>query len=207
MEKQPLTSRQKEILELMESFLRDNGYPPTVREICKASGLRSPRSVSQHLQALERKGYIERGRDKSRAIRFLHAPINGGASSEEIVRLPLMGKVAAGATTSLASLDDATYCIDRHLVEGDQSFLMKVEGDSMLPALATGQYVLLTPSGNRRDPLSRGDIVVVRQPMRNDPPGTQTNCIPVTGSRQVFNESARTCFGGAMAACLGRFFP
>jgi signal peptidase I len=44
----------------------------------------------------------------------------------------------------------------------------KVEGDSMLPALATGQYVLLTPSGNRRNPLSRGDIVVVRHPLRND---------------------------------------
>ncbi len=159
MEKQPLTSRQKEILELMESFLRDNGYPPTVREICKASGLRSPRSVSQHLQALERKGYIERGRDKSRAIRFLHAPINGGASSEEIVRLPLMGKVAAGATTSSASLDDATYCIDRHLVEGDQSFLMKVEGDSMINAhIMEGDYIIVNPESAAEN----DDVVVAR---------------------------------------------
>ena len=65
MEKQVLTSRQKEILEYMVSFTQELGYPPTVREICKATGLRSPRSVSQHLKALERKGWIARGRDKS----------------------------------------------------------------------------------------------------------------------------------------------
>jgi len=143
----------------MESFLCDCGYPPTVREICKATGLRSPRSVSQHLVALERKGYIERGRDKSRAIRFLQSPVGGGASREEIIRLPLVGKVSAGAATSAPSIDDATYCVDRHLVEGDRSFLMKVEGDSMINAhIMEGDYIVVDP-----DPATQsGDIVVAR---------------------------------------------
>jgi repressor LexA len=74
MERLPLTPRQEEILEFLGAYTRDNGYPPTVREICAATGLKSPRSVSQHLQALEKKGYIERGRNKSRAIRFLQDP-------------------------------------------------------------------------------------------------------------------------------------
>jgi repressor LexA len=143
----------------MDSFARDNGYPPTVREICKATGLRSPRSVSQHLQALERKGYIERGRDKSRAIRFLHTSINTGASSGAVVRLPLMGKVAAGVATSMDALEDATYNIDRQLVDGDQSFLMKVEGDSMINAhIMEGDYIVVNPEPATKN----GDVVVAR---------------------------------------------
>jgi len=85
MEKLPLTTRQREILEYMGSFTRESGYPPTVREICSATGLRSPRSVSQHLQSLERKGYIQRGRDKSRAIRFLHRPDSLGLAGADAV--------------------------------------------------------------------------------------------------------------------------
>jgi len=159
MEKLPLTSRQEEILDFMESFARDQGYPPTVREICKATGLRSPRSVSQHLQALERKGYIERGRDKSRAIRFLRASAAGNVNGDDIVSLPLMGKVAAGVATSPEALDDATYHVDRRLVEGDQSFLMKVEGDSMINAhIMEGDYIVVNP-----DPATaNGDVVVAR---------------------------------------------
>ena len=61
MEKRPLTSRQREIRDFMEAFTRDSGYPPTVREICAVTGLKSLRSVSQHLQALERKGIFGAG--------------------------------------------------------------------------------------------------------------------------------------------------
>ena len=159
MKKQPLTSRQEEILEHMESFTRDHGYPPTVREICKATGLRSPRSVTQHLQALERKGYIERARDKSRAIRFLHKPITGAGIGEQVVRLQVVGKAAAGAAMSPERIDQSTFYIDRHLVEGDHPFLMKVEGDSMIGAhIMEGDYIVVNP-----DPATEnGDIVVAR---------------------------------------------
>jgi len=160
MDKQPLTDRQKEILEFMESFVRDNGYPPTVREMCKATGLKSPRSVSQHLQALERKGYIERGRDKSRAIRFLQPSIILGGSGEEVVRLPFMGNVAAGMATSAAFAGGkGTYCIDRDLVEGEKSFLMKVQGDSMINAhIVEGDYIIVDPVTETH----HGDLVVAR---------------------------------------------
>ena len=88
MEKLPPTIRQKEILDYLGVHTRDYGYPPTVREICRATGLKSPRSVSQHLQALERKGYIHRGRDKSRAIRFLHRPDSlGPHAPDQVVAL------------------------------------------------------------------------------------------------------------------------
>ncbi|MCI0452589.1 MAG: transcriptional repressor LexA [Candidatus Latescibacteria bacterium] len=161
MEKLPLTIRQKEILEYLGVHTRDYGYPPTVREICRATGLKSPRSVSQHLQALERKGYIHRGRDKSRAIRFLHKPDSLGTNgSDHAVALPLLGRVAAGlAVNNSSETDGLSYYVDRTLFSGDGNFLMKVEGDCMVDAhIVEGDLIVVSPD---REAAS-GDVVVAR---------------------------------------------
>jgi repressor LexA len=160
MDRQPLTSRQQEILDYLESFTQRVGYPPTVREICKATGLKSPRSVSQHLQALERKGYIHRGRDKSRAIRFLHKSITAGSAIPDgVVALPVLGKVSAGQPLTASEAGDLTYLVDRQLVEGDKSFLLKVEGNSMIDAhIMEGDYIVITPEPEA----ATGDIVVAK---------------------------------------------
>ncbi|HXV13410.1 MAG TPA: transcriptional repressor LexA [Candidatus Krumholzibacteria bacterium] len=160
MEKLPLTIRQKEILEYLGVHTRDYGYPPTVREICRATGLKSPRSVSQHLQALERKGYIHRGRDKSRAIRFLHRPDSLGSNgSDHAVALPLKGHVAAGLAVNGNEVDGASYYVDRGLFSGDGNFLMKVEGDCMVDAhILEGDLIVVSPE---REAAS-GDVVVAR---------------------------------------------
>ncbi len=157
MERRPLTSRQREILDFMESFTREHGYPPTVREICAATGLRSPRSVSQHLQALERKGYIARGRDKSRAIRFLHRNVT--ANADDLVCLRLEGRAAAGSHGTSEATDSFCLRIDRQLVDGSNSFLLRVEGDSMRGAhIVEGDYIVVDP-----DPcVEHGDVVVAR---------------------------------------------
>lgn len=160
MEKLPLTIRQKEILEYLGVHTRDYGYPPTVREICRATGLKSPRSVSQHLQALERKGYIHRGRDKSRAIRFLERPESLGANgSDHAVALPLKGVVAAGLAAMGSHVPDASYYVDRGLFAGDGNFLMKVEGDCMVDShILEGDLIVVAPAGSA----SSGDIVVAK---------------------------------------------
>ncbi len=160
MEKLPLTIRQKEILEYLGVHTRDYGYPPTVREVCRATGLKSPRSVSQHLQALERKGYIQRGRDKSRAIRFLHRPDSLGPNgSEHAVALPLKGVVAAGLAAMGSEAADASYYVDRALFAGDGNFLMRVEGDCMVDAhILEGDLIVVAPV---REAAS-GDVVVAR---------------------------------------------
>ncbi len=161
MEKLPLTSRQKEILEYLGSHTRDFGYPPTVREICRATGLKSPRSVSQHLQALERKGYIHRGRDKSRAIRFLHRPDSlGPAAQEGVLSLSLRGRVAAGSALAAAGEDAAgNYLLDRALFDNPDNFLMRVEGGCMADAhILEGDLIVVAP-----DPgVQSGDVVVAR---------------------------------------------
>ena len=161
MEKLPLTSRQKEILEFLGSHTRDFGYPPTVREICRATGLKSPRSVSQHLQALERKGYIHRGRDKSRAIRFLHRPDSLGATAPEgVVSMSLRGRVAAG--TALLSGGEApagNILLDRALFDNPENFVMKVEGGCMADAhILEGDLIVVSPGPS----VASGDVVVAR---------------------------------------------
>lgn len=158
MERQPLTGRQKEILDYLESFTREIGYPPTVREICKATGLKSPRSVSQHLQALERKGYIERGKDKSRAIRFLHKTVMASdLIPEGVVALPVVGKVSAGQPVPQSPEEEKTLFVDRQLVEGNSSFLLRVEGDSMIDAhIMEGDFIVVDPEPQALN----GDIIV-----------------------------------------------
>ena len=143
----------------MMSFTQDLGYPPTVREICKATGLKSPRSASQHLQALERKGYIQRGRDKSRAIRFLHKQpgFPHSAPPDNVVMLPLKGKVAAGFPTMTSGTSETAYAVDRALINGDQTFMLKVEGESMINAhIMEGDLIMVDPEPAAVD----GDVVV-----------------------------------------------
>ena len=160
MEKLPLTTRQREILEYMGLFTRESGYPPTVREICHATGLKSPRSVSQHLHSLERKGYIHRGRDKSRAIRFLHRPDSlGSAGADAVVALSVRGRVAAGPATLANDVDGTSYLVDRTLFAGPDHFLMRVEGDCMVDAhILDGDYLVVSPDPGART----GDVVVAR---------------------------------------------
>jgi len=156
MEKQPLTSRQREILDFMEAFTRDSGYPPTVREICAATGLRSPRSVSQHLQALERKGHIKRGREKSRAIQFLGASVT---ESDRVAVLPLVGTVSAGDPAAMVEESAAKYYLDREFADGDHSFLMRIEGNSMTGAhMLEGDMIVVNPDRIAES----GDVVVAR---------------------------------------------
>jgi len=159
-EKQPLTIRQQEILEYVATFTRDVGYPPTVREIGSATGLRSPRSVSQHLQALERKGFIHRGRDKSRAIRILDRPDSpGAAQAGHVVPLRMRNGVIAGPSSTGAEPVDAAYFVDRALFEGTGNFLMRIEGDLLIDAhILEGDLIVVSPD---RD-VHSGDVVVAR---------------------------------------------
>ena len=156
MEKQPLTSRQREILDFMMAFTRDSGYPPTVREICAATGLKSPRSVSQHLEALERKGHIRRGREKSRAIQFLGITLE---DPNRVVILPLVGTVSAGDPSAMVEETTASYYLDREFTDGERSFLMKIEGNSMTGAhIVEGDMIVVNPDRTAES----GDVVVAR---------------------------------------------
>jgi len=160
LDRHPLTNRQQEILEFVASFTRDAGYPPTVREIGRATGLRSPRSVSQHLHALEKKGFIHRGREKSRAIRVIDRPDSPvAATGAQAVSLAMRGRVFAGQAAGPADVPGTGYLVDRALFDGNDNFLMRVEGDCMVDAhILSGDMIVVSP-GSKAD---HGDVVVAR---------------------------------------------
>ena len=159
MDRHPLTNRQQEILEFVASFTHDAGYPPTVREIGRATGLRSPRSVSQHLQALEKKGFIHRGREKSRAIRVLDRPDSPVAATGHVVSLLMRGRVAAGVVSGTTDAYGATYVVDRSLFEGNGNFLMRVDGECMSDThILSGDMIVVSPERA----VKHGDVVVAR---------------------------------------------
>src|ERR1700725_20802 len=90
-----LTERQREILDYLRKMLRENAYPPTVREIGLAIGLSSSSTVQNHLNTLERKGYIRRDPTKSRTIEVVDID-ELQAKLSKAVAVPLVGRVAAG---------------------------------------------------------------------------------------------------------------
>src|SRR5258708_27035446 len=92
-----LTARQRQVLEFIDSQTREQGYPPSVREIGEAVGLSSPSTVHAHLAALQDKGYLRRDPSKPRAIEVALEPSTGTAIDRRPVRnVPLLGDVAAG---------------------------------------------------------------------------------------------------------------
>ena len=144
------TSRQMAIYEFIRDKIRSRGYGPTVREIGTAFKIRSPNGVVCHLKALERKGYITRGRNMSRAIELTTEPAH-------LSGLPMAGLVAAG---TLRPAEEQTERIDfADLFSRDNHFVLKVMGDSMIDAqIADGDWVVIRKAKTAHN----GDIVVAQ---------------------------------------------
>jgi repressor LexA len=157
-----LSSRQQQVLDFLRRFIRENGYPPSVREIGEAVGLSSPSSVHSHLQILENKGRIRRDASSARAIAVLEddedAPMAKAAASDpSVIRLPVLGQVAAGAPILAEQNFEDSFALPTQLVDDRCSFMLTVRGDSMIDAgILDGDYVVV-----REQPTAdNGDIVV-----------------------------------------------
>ena len=156
-----LTARQREVLEFIRHFMTQAGYPPTVREIGAHFGF-VPRSVFDHLKALERKGYLRREASKSRSLQILDPagaalPAPPRASSMPFRELPILGRVAAGEPLLAEQNIEGTFTISRDWVNGDEAFLLRVQGESMVGAhIMPGDYALV----RRQATAESGEIVV-----------------------------------------------
>ena len=169
---EPLTERQEKILSFIKKSILDQGYPPTIREIGEHFGIRSTNGVNDHLKALERKGYLMRGELKSRAL----SVIDGGrsapgrfprpgrrelspAGSGEVIEIPVVGKVAAGAPILAQENITDHVRIDSMLVgdSGKRVFALRVAGDSMIgDGIFDGDYIFV----RKQLQASPGEIVV-----------------------------------------------
>ena len=150
-----LKAKQQEILEFMKKEILKKGFPPSVREICDAVGLRSTSSVHAHLESLERYGYIRRDPTKPRAIEILDEDFN--LTRREMVNVPMIGTVAAGQPILAQENIEDYFPVPAQYMPNDQSFMLHVRGDSMINAgILDGDQVLV----RQCSAADNGDIVV-----------------------------------------------
>jgi repressor LexA len=166
-----LTSRQKEIFNFVTAFIKERGYPPSVREIGEHFNI-YPRAVFDHLKALERKGYLKRKGSTSRGLEILvfqgyesygsyprpgqhgeHLKKEGRPWSREI---PILGRVAAGKPTLAVEHVEGTIPLPAEWVKGKEVFLLKAKGDSMSPYILPDDYVVVRVQPSAEN----GDVVV-----------------------------------------------
>lgn len=153
-----LSSKQQQILEYMKAEVREKGYPPSVREICEAVGLKSTSTVHGHLARLEKKGYIRRDPTKPRAIEILdEAPHNPDFPPRELVQVPIVGNITAGTPILAVENIEDTFPVPVDYVHNDTVFMLKVRGDSMIEAGIFDKDLILV---RQQSNASNGDIVV-----------------------------------------------
>ena len=148
----PLTKRQKEILDLIESFIEKNGYAPSFEEIADAFGYSSLATVHEHLSNLERKGYIRKAYNESRSIELVGAALGSNA-----VELPLLGAVAAGLPIEAIEQQEALSVPSDMVQSGKENFVLRVEGESMIDEqIRDGDYIVVSSQKTASD----GQMVV-----------------------------------------------
>jgi repressor LexA len=141
-----LTKRQKEVLDLLVTFLNKHGYSPSFEEIAKSMKLNSLATVHKHITTLEKKGYLRRGYNQSRSIEILQLPkqVREQVASRQDIEIPMMGRIAAGRP--LEAVEDRETLSLGEFARGGNSFVLQVKGSSM-----------------RDDHILDGDYIVVEQ--------------------------------------------
>ena len=148
----PLTKRQKEILDFLEGFVVENGYPPSFEEIARNFGYTSLATVHEHLENLRSKGYIRKSYNASRSIEVV--PENTTASA---VELPLLGNVAAGIPIETIEEQETVAVPEDMIGRGGRHYVLRVRGDSMIEEqIRDGDYVIV----NARNTAENGEMVV-----------------------------------------------
>jgi len=152
-----LTDKQSVILQILKKLIAKNGYPPTVREIGKEANLSSPATIHFHLQKLEEKGYIKKDDNKNRTLEIL-VPNEYLEQDENIVEVPLLGKVTAGSPIEAIETPDEYFSLPANLVTTkNEVFTLKVSGESMINVGIYDGDILIV---ERCNTAKNGDTVV-----------------------------------------------
>lgn len=154
------TEKQKRILDFVNSHTIEKGFPPSVREICKAVGFKSTSTVHSYLKKLEAEGFILKDPAKPRALKVLDESaknLEGYVADQEIENIPLIGKITAGSPILAVENIEDTFPIPVRYLENSTSFMLKVKGESMIDAgILDGDYIIV----KQQNTANNGDIVV-----------------------------------------------
>lgn len=149
----PLSSLERRILDFIVDYLRRNTYQPSIREIARRFGIKSTKTVSEYLQSLADKGWIERDPSRSRGVRVL-----GLEMSTDTVSVPHFERVSGNGDKPVSMLE-----LDRALVGAAGSFMVALAADADAPdGLRSGDLLIVEPVG--AEELETGDLAVLRGP-------------------------------------------
>ena len=150
-----LSEKQQKIFDFLKEEILSKGYPPSVREICDAVGLKSTSTVHGHLERLEKKGVIRRDPSKPRAIEIVDDEFQ--LARREMVNVPIVGKVAAGEPILAVENVEDYFPIPVNFVPNANLFMLRVQGDSMINVgIYDGDLLLVEQQPTARN----GEIVV-----------------------------------------------
>ena len=160
--KKELTDRQNEILTFIKDYLKENGYPPTLREIGKGFQISSTFGVKRHLDALVKKGYLNVESNASRGICIVHDDDEQVPSAniinEAFNKIPIVGRVAAGSPILAMENIEGSVIIDPSFIKkAENAFALRVQGDSMINVgIFENDLVVVSPDDKGRN----GDVIV-----------------------------------------------
>ena len=152
-----LTKKQKEVLEFIKQFHAENKYPPSIRQICSAINLSSPATVHVHINHLVDKGFIKRSKEGNRALELL-VENEYDTRSEEVVNVPLLGKVTAGSPIEAIEMPNEFFSLPSYLIPKQKEvFTLKVDGESMINKGILSDDIVIV---ERTETAKNGDMVV-----------------------------------------------
>jgi len=159
-----LSLRQRKMLDFIRHFMRNQGFPPTIREIGEEVGISSTSVVNYNLEVLERKKLISRNRHVSRGLRL--------AEAIEVVSIPLVGRIVAGepvpipeASADVALFDETVEIASTMLADTEGIYALQVRGESMIDALINDGDIVLMRHQSHAD---NGDLVAARLADNNE---------------------------------------
>jgi len=158
-----LTEKQQQILDFISAKIEEQGYPPSVREICSAVGLKSTSTVHGYLDRLQKKGFIQKDASKTRAIRIMNDSRVKKFSSikpspvKEMIEVPIIGRVTAGQPILAVENIEDTFPLPMEFAKNKDLFMLRVNGDSMVNAgILDNDFVIVEQTNTAKN----GDIVV-----------------------------------------------
>ena len=149
-----LTPLEGSVYNYLLDFTAENTYQPSIRDIGKKFQIKSTKTVSDLLQSLARKGYIERDPARSRGVRLLG--FTGGSKTKPV---PYYGKIHAGEPSLLPENRQGFITMDRRFIPAEEVYFLRVKGDSMIGrAISDGDFVMVNPAAKAKE----NDIVAAR---------------------------------------------
>ena len=145
-----LNEREKKILDYMKSYIKEWGYPPTVRDICAALDISSTSTVHKAIGGLEEKGYIHKQAGKRRAMDVVGAEAKkDSADRADVVDVPVVGRIAAGTPILAEENIEDSFPVPARYVSKGTNFMLTVHGESMIEAgIMDGDYILVQQQEN-----------------------------------------------------------